>query len=357
MIRRSMAATLLVLCSCSEEGPRIDVESSIPVRVESVARHPIAEYVTATGTVEARQEAQLKSLQQGFYQLQTNPRTGASYVMGDEVEAGALLVLLVNPELVNQVSMESKQLAFTSAQREFEKQQGLLEKGGITLRELAAAERAYIDARYALENATIQLAKLEARIPFSGLLVDLPHYRANQLLDAGASLAVIMDYDELYAEVSLPGNEIDRIAPGQQALVTHYGDAGTDTLQGRIDQVSPVLDRESRMFKAVLMIDNDSLAIRPGMFVKIDIVVAAKDSALVIPKEVILDRGDSKAVFVVEKGIALERHLETGLSNREQIEVLSGLELEDRLVVEGFETLRNQSKVKLASNQTTDASR
>ena len=111
------------------------------------------------------------------------------------------------------------------------------------------------------------------------------------------------------------------------------------------------------MFKAVLTIDNDSLAIRPGMFVKIDIVVAAKDSALVIPKEVILDRGDSKAVFVVEKGIALERHLETGLSNREQIEVLSGLELEDRLVVEGFETLRNQSKVKLASNQTTDASR
>ncbi|MBT6145454.1 MAG: efflux RND transporter periplasmic adaptor subunit [Gemmatimonadetes bacterium] len=354
MSRRPMTTMLAaaLLLSCSEEGPRIDVESSVPVRVEAVARHPIAEYVTATSTVQAQREAQLRSLQAGRYERQTNPRTGAAFAMGDQVDAGALLALLVNPELVNQVSMESKKLSFTSAQREFDKQQGLLEKGGITVRELAAAERSFVDARYALENAELQLAKLEVRVPFAGRLVDLTHYSDNALLEAGAPVGVVMDYDELYAEVSLPGKQIDRIAPQQLALVTHYGDAVTDTLQGRIDQVSPVMDRESRMFKVVMTISNDSLAIRPGMFVKVDIVVAAKDSTLVIPKEVILDRGDSKVVFVVEKGIALERRLETGLSNREQIEVLSGLEVGDRLVVEGFETLRNQSKVKLA-NETT----
>ena len=132
------------------------------------------------------------------------------------------------------------------------------------------------------------------------------------------------------------------------ALVTHYGTAAVDTLIGHIEQVSPVLDKESRMFKATLSIANDSLVIRPGMFMKVDIAVAAKDSAVVIPKEVILDRGDTKGVFVVEKGLALERRLETGLSNRLEIEVLSGLEVDEQLVVEGFETLRNRSKVKVS---------
>ena len=138
--------------------------------------------------------------------------------------------------------------------------------------------------------------------------------------------------------------------PGQEVLATHYGSAEVDTLRGQVAQVSPVLDTESRMFKATLSIANDSLAIRPGMFMRVDVVVASKDSALVIPKEVIIDRGrDESTSFVVDKGLALERSLETGLSNRFEIEVLSGLEVGEQLVVEGFETLRNRSKVKITN--------
>jgi RND family efflux transporter MFP subunit len=347
---RQIPAALLaaVLCSCEEEGPQIDIESAIPVRVETVTRRPIAEYVTATSTAQATREAQLQCLQAGLYQPQANPRTGAPYAMGDHVPEGELIAMLENPELVNQVGIDSKKLAFTAALREYEKEQAIFEKGGITLRELTAAERAFIDARYSLENAELQLAKLEVRAPFDGVLVDLEHHSSGQLLETGGPIGRIMEYAVLYTEVSLPGKEIDRVQPGQTALVTHYGTAAVDTLIGHIEQVSPVLDEESRMFKSTLSIANDSLAIRPGMFVKVDIVVAAKDSAVVIPKEVVLDRGDNRGVFVVEKGLALERRLETGLSNRLEIEVLSGLEVDEQLVVEGFETLRNRSKVKVA---------
>jgi len=352
---RQLPVALLVpavLWSCEEEGPQIDVVSAIPVRVETVGRQAIAEYVTATGTAQARQEAELKCLQAGLYQLQSNPRTSELMAMGDPVREGEVIVALDNPELRNQVSLDSRKLAFSSAQREYEKQQALFEMGGITLRELVQAERSYIDARYSLENAQLQLAKLEVRAPLDGILVDLVHYSPNQLLETGARLGQIMDYSELYAEVSLPGKEIGRVEPGQTALITHYGMAVIDTLLGHIQQVSPVLDRETRMFKATLSVANDSLRIRPGMFVKIDIVVAARDSGIVIPRDVVIDRGDTRVVFVVEKGIAAERRLETGLGNRDEIEVLSGLEVDERLVVEGFETLRNRSKVKVA-NETT----
>ena len=74
-----------LLAACQEEGPQIDVESAIPVRVASVGRHGIAEYVSATGTVEALRRAVLRGRQAGEYQLQTNPRTGAPFAMGDAV--------------------------------------------------------------------------------------------------------------------------------------------------------------------------------------------------------------------------------------------------------------------------------
>lgn len=337
---------ILPVAGCEDEGPDIDVESSIPVRVEPVKLKAIEEYALATGTVLATDEAVLKAQQSGYYKLQANPRTGAPFAMGDRVLRGETIIRLDNPEFENQVTIDSKKLNYEISEREFAKQEKLYEKGGITLRELTDAERMFIDARYSYDNAKLQLAKLQAIAPFDGIIVDLPYYTPNQLIEPGLLLAQVMDYSRLHAEVTLPGKEMERVARGQRALVSGY--SGTvDTLTGTVTQVSPALDPDSRMFKLSLEIANDSLLFKPGMFVKVHIVVDAKDSTLVIPKDIILERRGAKTVFVVDKGIAVERRLETGLANRLEIEVLSGLKEDERLVVEGFETLRHRSKVKI----------
>ncbi len=349
MLRQVVATGLLfivVLSGCEEEGPRIDVESAIPVRVEPVKRQGIAEYISATSTAQAQSTAGLATLQSGVYQLQSHPTTGRPYAMGDAVAGGALLVRLLNPEFENQVSIESKRLQYNSAQREFEKQKALYEKGGITLREVTDAERMFIDADYALENANLQLARLEVRAPFAGILVDLPHRSTGEVLDTGAQVGRLMAYEALYAEVSLPGDEIGRVFAGQSLRAMPYGGAAADTLVGEIEQVSPVLDADSRMFKATLSIANDSLTLRPGMFLKIEIIADKRDSAIVIARDVVTDRDGTHVVYVVDKGVALERVLELGIGNRLSVEVLSGLEVDENLVVEGFETLRDHSRVK-----------
>jgi multidrug efflux pump subunit AcrA (membrane-fusion protein) len=83
------------------------------------------------------------------------------------------------------------------------------------------------------------------------------------------------------------------------------------------------------------------------MFVKVDIIIAARPRTIVIPTSIISTRRGNKTVFVVEKGAALERSIETGLQNRDEIEVLRGLKVGERLVVKGFETLRDRSRVKI----------
>jgi len=210
---------------------------------------------------------------------------------------------------------------------------------------LTDAERTYIDARYSLENAEIQLAKLKIAPTFEGTITALPFQSAGQYVDAGTTLAEVQNYRNLYTEITLPSSELGRVKQGQDVRVTAYT-GESDTLWGEVTQVSPALDPDSRMFDASVRVENDSLILRPGMFVKTEIVVKHRDSTVVIPKEVIQDSRRGKTVFVIDGGIAIERTLEIGLSNRDEVEVLSGLKANERLIVEGFETLRHRSKVK-----------
>jgi multidrug efflux pump subunit AcrA (membrane-fusion protein) len=93
-------------------------------------------------------------------------------------------------------------------------------------------------------------------------------------------------------------------------------------------------------------VNNPNLKLRPGMFVKGEIVVASAYKTIVVPKDIIVSKQRGNSVFIVEKGIAYERIVEFGLENPREVQIVSGLKLNDQLVVKGFETLRDRSKVK-----------
>jgi membrane fusion protein (multidrug efflux system) len=338
--------SLLVLSGCQQERMTQESDTTIPVRVTTVENSSIQELVTATGTVYAVKETLLLTEQAGKYTLRQNPRTGRPFAMGDSVAADALLISLDNPEYVNQIAMDSKKLSLESAEREFTKQQSVYEKGGITLSEVKAAEGALIDARYSLDNAVISLAKLEIRAPFSGVIVDLPHFTSGQWLAANTEVASLMDYSRLYAELTLPGKEMGRIKRNQNVAVINYS-REQQQLEGKVTQISPALDPTNRMFKIKIETANNDLLLKPGMFVRADIIVQEKADVIVIPKDIILERRGRKTVYVVQRGIALERRLELGIESSDKVEVIEGLNPEDSLIIEGFETLRNRSRVKV----------
>ncbi|MEZ5358123.1 MAG: efflux RND transporter periplasmic adaptor subunit [Candidatus Zixiibacteriota bacterium] len=331
---------------CEDQGPQIDLESAIPVKVEDLQPRSIKEYIFATGTMEAVNGGEVKALDQGAYRLQTNPRTGKPYAMGDVVTKNEIIIKLYNPEREYSIALKSKKLNYDISKREFEKQQKLYEKGGVTLRELTDAESAYINAKYNLDDAELQLIKLQVMAPCDGVITELPYYPLDELIVTGNVVVEVKDNSRLYTDITLPGKELGRIKQKQEVIISNYGNEA-DSLVGEISQVSPALDPDSRMFSARVEVDNDSLLLRPGMFVKTNIVVAQKDSTIVIPKDVVLDWRGTKVVFIVDKGIAIRREIETGLANRDEIEVVNGLAKDERLVVEGYETLLNRSKVKI----------
>jgi len=98
----------------------------------------------------------------------------------------------------------------------------------------------------------------------------------------------------------------------------------------------------------VAMIDNPKQLLRPGMFVKAEIVVESHVDVVLVPREMVLMRGNREVVFVEESARAQMREIETGLEDEKFVEVLDGIEEGERLITSNYETLRSRTRVSVA---------
>lgn len=339
-----LAFSLLVLTACNNEKSNISTDIKIPVSVISLEPQSISKFIETTGTVYSSKEATLKSELAGNYHLQKNPLTVKPYALGDEVKKGDVIVRLSDREFENNLQLEGKKLNLDVAQNNLNKQESLHKKGGVTQTELTNASIEYVNAKYSYENAVIQKSKMAVTAPFDGVIVELPYHTNGVKVDQGIDLFKVMDYKDLLMDVKLPEKHLPEITLSQEVQITNYNFKG-DTIRGKISQISPVIDANTRTFHSVLDINNDRMLLRPGMFIKAAILAEKRDSTIVIPKEIIISRQDGRIAFTVENGIAIEKKVTTGLENMNVIEVTDGLKVNDRLVIAGFETLRNKAKV------------
>jgi RND family efflux transporter MFP subunit len=346
-LRYIFFCALIAFWACNsgeEESPNIDVAA--PVSVEEIRTGSLSRFTVATGNATAEKVITLNAQIGGEYILKNHPSYNRPFKLGDRVKAGQAFIAIEDKEYVNGIGLEAAKMNLELTQQEYEKQKSVFEKGGVTVRELKNSELNLTRARNELESAEIRLAKMKVAIPISGTIVDLPHYTSGSKIQQGDPLVTIMDYSRMYVDVSLPENTMMDIKTGQKVQITNYS-LPDDTLSGAITELSPAIDINTRTYLAKVRFSNPNLLIRPGMFVKTLIKINQKDDIIVIPKEVIISDQRGKRVFVVEENTARERIIETGMENDDLIEVISGLEVNERLVTKGFETLRDRSKVKV----------
>jgi RND family efflux transporter MFP subunit len=341
-----IAAALIAITGCRNQDQNLNTEVEIPVSVENIRLKSIEEFINTTGTAFPKGEISLKSKITASYFLEKNPSTGRNWQLGDKIKAGALIARLEDKEYVNSIKLETNQLNLELTETDYKKQESLYEKGGVTLKELKTAGINYENAKTTVENSKLQLDKTRIVAPIDGVIVDLPYYTQSTQVETGSVIAKIMDYQIMYMDVQLPEKYISVIKPGQLVKLTNYT-IPEDTITGSISQLSPAIDADTRTFKGNISINNSGYLLRPGMFVKADIIINHQDSVIVIPKSIILSRQRGKTVFVIDRGIAVERIIETGLENITDVEVVKGLEKNERIVTSGFETLSNKSKVKI----------
>ncbi|MBN2636132.1 MAG: efflux RND transporter periplasmic adaptor subunit [Prolixibacteraceae bacterium] len=333
------------IVSCNNQTPTQSTELASPVTVENITLQSIRQYINTTGTAKAASEVKLSTEMAGEYTIATNPATGRPFKIGDRVQKGQTIIHLEDEEYVNNIGIKSLELSREIAQDEFNSTKALSELGGATEYDVRNAEISILNAEKNYNSALVNLAKMDVKAPFDGVIVDLPYYTPGTIVSSGSEVATIMNYSKMLLEINLPEKSLSTIDIGQEALITSYT-LTEDTLSGVVTELSPMISTETRTFKGTVQINNSALKLRPGMFVKADIITAQKDSAIVIPKDLILSNNRGRYVFVVgTNNTAEQRRISIGLQNEDDVEVIDGLTKDDQLIIEGYETLRNRSKI------------
>ena len=172
----SFVLLAIVTTGCNNQPQNPPSDIATPVSVTELKKGSISKLINTTGTAQPTYGVDLNSEMSGLYKLQINPKTGRPFKLGDLVSKGQLIIHLEDKEYENGIAIDAKELSLEIAEQEQSKQKALYEKGGVTLSEMRNTEVKVTNARYDLENARINLEKMNIKAPFDGVIVDLPHY-------------------------------------------------------------------------------------------------------------------------------------------------------------------------------------
>ena len=311
-------------------------ESVVPVKVVRPSRGDIVQSIQATTSIEAKSEADVYSKMTGFCQR-------IFVEEGDSVQAGDRLAKLEDEEI--RLAFEQAAARLDKAKNDYERAVEL-HAGGLI------SDQAYQDLsvqfRLAKSDYDLSRKRLDDTAivaPLSGVVTER-NVKLSDLVSTTQPLFKVVDLYTLEAEVHIPEQDYAKVRAGQEAVLRI--DAFPDkSFSGRVERKSPVIDSRSGTAEATIAVENPEKILRPGMFVRVQIVIAVHADALILPRESILMQGDRKTVYTVEDGIAREVTVETGFQEGERVQILDGLAGEDRVVVRGHLGLQGGTKVRV----------
>ena len=343
---------IVILRVLSNRGSDIDSNAGFVQAVEvAEAKYGyIEQKLFYTGDISGINEAMLISQTAGVV-VQENVK------VGDFFNAGQTLFVVENE--MQKANVEQAKAQFLAAETNYEKAQKDLErieklydenvatKDNLELSQLntKATLASMKGAEAALKVAEKQLADTYISARFSGKLGS-KKVSIGSTVAPGVEIGKAVDDSKLKIVIMVSENDICKIQKGQNVNIEVEA-VECDSFTGKVSSVGLATDRVGRSYQVEIIVDNNmSRDIKSGMFAKCEIGVESKESALIIPEKALLNRDEkSGKIFIVVDGKAVERDIMLGIKTAELVEVLSGIEERDKVVVIGQQRLEDNMPV------------
>src|SRR5215212_6580484 len=184
--------------------------------------------------------------------------------------------------------------------------------------------------RSELALAKQQLKDTAVVAPLDGIVQE-KKASVGEYLAAGAPVVDIVRMDPLRLRAEIPERESHTIHTGQDVRVTVEGDATVFT--GKIMRLSPVIAEQNRILVVEADVRNNG-KLRPGSFAHAEIVTNDAKMAVTVPNNTIITFAGIEKVIVVQNGKALEKPITTGRRNTEFTEIVAGVNVGEKIVVD-----------------------
>lgn len=284
--------------------------------------------VEVTGRVTAATQATLSSKVQGMVQ-EVRVREGSAVIKGQT------LVVLDNRDLKAELARADAEV--DNARSHWRRMEQLFASEAVSRQELENAVRAYKVAEAARKGVLARLSYTEIKAPFAGVVTE-KNVEAGELASPGQPLLKIEDPQHLRLEATVAENDVKAVSPGGRVTVVIDALDAQRPLTGTIAQILPSGDPATHTF--VVKVDLPSTpGLKAGMFGRMQLDRGTAET-IVVPRSAVVERGELTGVFAVGPDmIARLRLIKVGRVLGEEVEVLSGLAVGERVLADGTKGL------------------
>jgi len=333
-----LAAFALTGCKDKESIAQIDGNSNAApaVAVSVVEVKPVAmrDVVFLPGETEAYEDVQVAANTSGRVEW-------IGLREGQAVKKGELLVKIDVSAL--KASLEHAKAAYKLADDLCQRRQRLYDNKIIAQEELDQSETQVKLAAADLEQVKVRYNHGFPKSPITGIINHL-YLDVGEYADLGKPIADIVNIDRIKINVRVPELDVRYVKKGQSTPIKI--DAFSDrTLMGIVDFVAFKADPATKTFLVRSVIDNPNHDIRPGMIGRVAFVRRMIPDAVAAPLFAIVDKGGERIVFVEKEGVAESRVISIGVIEGDRVQITSGLDIGDHLIVKGHTEVEDGMKV------------
>jgi membrane fusion protein, multidrug efflux system len=326
------------------------VAPPVAVQVIQPSRGPITRYVTLPGEIKPYQQATLYAKVAGY--LKT-----INVDKGDKVEEGKLLAEIEVPELIAERTRDKAEV----------------EVAGIDFKRLSESQKKAPDlvvpqtvdnARGKLEIAQANLERTETLLNYAKIVAPFSGMITRRMVDPGAfipaatsgssaqnaAIVTLTDFNRVRLQVAVPEIEASLVAAEQPVKMTVDGLPGRN-FEGKVTRFSYALDEASKTMLSEIELANPKLELRPGMYAIVKIGLERKEDALLVPTGALLTEKAGAFVFTVTENKAKKTRVQTGFNDGTQVEIVSGLKPEQRVILVGKQSLNDGQAVTLSEGK------
>jgi RND family efflux transporter MFP subunit len=344
-----LAVATYTLVSCGEKNTDETVTNipAILVQTATVANNTNSPFITASGSIEASNSANLSTRMMGHI-------TKLHVTVGQKVTKGQNIVSVNNADLQAKkaqvdAGIAQAQAAFTNAKRDYERFTALFAQQSASQKELDDMTARYEMAKAGLESANQMRKEVQAQFayanivaPFNGIVTNT-FIKEGDMANPGMPLVSIEGAKAYEVVAGVTENDINKIKEGMEVSV--FLKSKNTTLKGKVTEVSLSSRNTGGQFLVKVSLDKTDEKILPGMYATIQFPVAndaSNTDKILVPAETIITKGDLKGLYTISnQNTAVLRWVRLGRTYGDKVEILSGLDQNETYITEAQGKLYN----------------
>lgn len=327
---------MLCLGTGCSDGAKL---SNLPVKVQVQRVEPFnaSKTFSYSGTIEAVESTPLS--------FAVNGTVLRVYVSeGDFAKKRQLLAELNDATFKN--AFEMAQATLKRAEDAYKRLKPMYDRGSLPEIKFVEVETGLEQAQAAAAIAQKSLNDCKLYAPIDGFVGKRSIEPGMNVLPGLATIS-LLDIDKVYARVSVSENEIAQIDKGKEASIT-VGALNGRTFQGTVEEVGVLADPIAHTYKVKISLFNGDHAIKPGMICEAKIMTSDTINGIVVPNQAVrVDEKGKAFVYIVDRNNALRKYVEIGRLVNGGIEIRSGLNVGELVVVAGQQKLVDNSPVQV----------